>query len=659
MATPAASAWHRRRNLLSTPANSVNPNPNLTVSALRQKPQIGPLTSVPHPNTFSQSRRRAPLYPARARDGLTSPSRPGSNSISLLQDFRHFKDPLRFRAETSWLKAVAVSIFSLSVAFFFAYIVSCLLAAAPSLSRAHLYRPAQHHYPKLLFILKMFAFGAHVLVLFTMYFLFFRIIAKQVRRWPGHPSTRSASERAFLRLRLLHAAGCVVGCAFQSLMTAYIAYGPSVFPLPPDSLGSDLSLRNLTHRFTPKSLDLSLSCLFSCFAGFLFSVCWMWSESTTMHAYPFQVSSSRRWAVHAPKILLLSGIPVVCSVAPAFALHWVLYPNTGVSLSEEGLWSFSYRLVCNVIGISSSVFVALLSWNLLDALDIHYVQGLLTLSRTGTDDYVFNDEIALNRDRILQVSRNNSAEKRFDCMTPDLVQETLDSLTLLCQTDESLEHFPGFLDATGDAWRFSLEICLSPLDVLQEILGNCNAMQLQSSVYESRKGLFLRPSRSEVPSFLLSWLGRQGARRQVLFQDYDACIKSCEIISKLVTASYKRDSYGVVHRTLPQLVGGLLMCKQQTETFLLHQDPSGKLRIEDSVLARMGGLDMGYVCKNLMLFRSEYETIAAIDDALTLAIYQIVGSFRSHMYSYLDGMEVAWDRSLDKQLASFLDYQAS
>lgn len=653
MATPAASAWHRRRNLLSTPASAIatgQAGPALS----RAGNTSATLGSGPPPRRSNQPQLRAPLYHRSGRDEPIS-----QGGMSVLQAFKHFRDALHLSAEAAWFKALGATSLSAILAYFTANFIGFLLAATPLPSTAYMYRRVDHYFPTFLLIFKTCSFAMHVMALFTMHSLLSQVIAKQVRAWPGHPCNRPAFEGAFFRLRLLHAAGCVSGCVVQSVLLGYITYGPSVLPLPLNSQDAALSLRSFAHRLTPTSSDLMLCCLIAVFAGLFFSICWTWSESYTMHSYPFTLSPSKRWALLFPKLLILAGFPVVCSASPALIVHWLLYRTAIITFSEESFWASSLRMVSNLVGVSACTFLSLFSWNLLGAQENDYLTRDSAFPATTTGAHGTTDVVSWNRDKILLLSQQCTSDKRVDDITPDIVQEALQSLSLLCQTEEGLKEYPGFLDASGDVWRFSLRICLSPIHTLEELLANCNAKQFQSSSVENQKRPLLVPSRTSISAMLLSTLGTLGTKRRVLFLDADVCIRSCEVISKLVTASYELDSFGVVHRTLPQLVGNLLLCKQQTEAFLFHQDPSSKLRSDEYAIPNVAGFDLRHICRKLMLFRSEYETVVAIDDALTLAIYRIVGSFRNHMYSYIEGMEVTWDRSLDRQLASFLDYQLS
>lgn len=665
MATPAASAWHRRRHILSTPSTRINTVQESSLLSNRRTPDF-PSSSAP------PSQRRAPSSEVRwgqSRDQLSdsrwgqsesilAPRAPQRPQLSFIRMISQLLFSLRSHAHNSISKSVFVTLATIQGAFLFlyatdfvAYFISPCIHGCRHLTRLH-------RFPV---ILSMFRFASGIafgLTLFAIHFLFCRVVVKQMRSWRRQFYSRSVLEGALLRLRLLHGLGCVSGCVLQSISMAYVLYGPALTPISLSwSKCAPQQLAMLNRQLIPEWSDLTPHALFGLFSGIIYTVIWTMTGAHATHSYPFHVKVLRRVWLYVPRVILMSGIPTILAAVPAVLLQYLLAETSHLAIPESGPWTKLVEWWGVVFAAVWCSFIALFSWNAISVLEEQFFGPGKSLTAEVGRARGHRDQgefLASEGTKFLTLIEQCASSKSFDNDDEESIREMLVSLSFLTKPDADMSDFPAFLDASGEVWRITLHQCLSPIDFLQDLLREYNVRRFQKSSLRGSTALFRGPSRSGMPPNATSFFG---GHKSFVFPDADLCIASCQIISTLFVVSYDLDTYGVVHRTLAQTVQSLLLCKEQTETFLAVRDAAGKDgRSGDYSFDKKGILRR---LRDVMQLGSDYETIAAIDDAIKLAMYRIIGTFRTHMYNFVDGNEVTWDRSLDRQLREFLNYQTA
>lgn len=513
-----------------------------------------------------------------------------------------------------------------------------------------------HRFPVMLFIFQVAAGILFGLTLFAMHFLFCKVVVKQMRSWRRQFYARSVLEGAFLRLRILHALGCVSGCVLQSITIAYVLYGPALTPISLSwSKCAPQQLANLNRQLIPEWSDLARHALFGLFSGLVYAIVWSLSGAYATHSYPFHVKALRRVVLYTPRVVLMSAIPAIFAAFPAVVLQYLLTETSYLVVPESGPWTKLVEWWGSIFAAVSCSFIALFSWNVIAVLEEQFLgPGRSWTAEIGRARGLRNqaEMLSWERNKFMLLAQQRASPKKNDEDLEESIREMLVSLSLLTQSDVDMVDFPAFQDASGGVWSITLQQCLAPIDFVQELLREYNVRQYQASSSRGNAALFLGPSRTGLPPRATSLLG---VHKPFVFPDADLCIASCRILSTLFVASYDLDTYGVVHRTLVQTVQSLLICKEQTEAFLSFLDSMGK----DGRPTGFAFDKIGIVqtLRDSMQLCSDYETVAAIDDAIKLAMYRIIGTFRTHMYNFVDGIEVAWDRSLDRQLRDFLNYQ--
>lgn len=494
-----------------------------------------------------------------------------------------------------------------------------LLSVCPSLP---------HHYHVRLTLLKTLSFLIYVPVLSV-----FDSISAETRAallsWRNH--TRFAKHFT-IRPHLRYALASVCAALVQTLAVAYITYGPSLIlaSWSPSRCASP-GYRSRLFAFGD---DLSFHVFTSFIASITHTVLWIWSGAYVSISYPFHASAGKRLLLNCPRIVVLAGFPalIAASVVTPFHPVWI----------EEGtlnvpLWRMMREKSAYFVAAAGSTFVVLLSWNCLAA-----VREVLR-GGDGVDWWSLRSkrasDVVMEREWFAVMARQAKAG-RGEEGREQMVRQMVGTLHKITRTEKDLAQFPGFSDANGEVWEVALGQCLAPLELLQEMLRESNVRLYQAKEVSSR----LRVGHFKLGG-LRNWVG--GSENFVCAVT-DVCIAACGVMGAVYTASYSLDTYGVVHRTLVGAVRTLLICKEQTEHYLM-------LRKSEKSNTRRAIVWL----QTLRVLRSEYDSVRAVDDAIMLAMYRIVETFYGHFKDVVEGIEVTWDRSLDRQLQMFLEYQIS
>lgn len=356
----------------------------------------------------------------------------------------------------------------------------------------------------------------------------------------------------------------------QTLMLAYITFGPSLMGLCPTyahilpsrqeigpQTASAIVATLLLINFPPIANSLSLDSL-----------------SVRM----------------LPTLFMRAFRPTILSIAPACLLY--LLSSSSQPFLASIVHAF-YRMYAIFVISHATVFVWMLSQSIQDA---HFVSA--------------------PSDAIDHITATGPGVH-----TPMLLAQIRRHL----RSADSLKAFPVFLDATGQTWR-SLHTHL--IFALQKVNADLANAQLHP------QNLFISSPRS---SPTLSARQAQPA------------IHACDIIRMVIPACTSYDSYGVAHGNIPDLLVILLRLKEATTNYITSHDMQAEANDEGSAITRMA-----------MSLKGIFKTgagIVALDDALSLCVYSIVGEYREYLSRLLGGGELGWDRGCDVLLRSFLDFQ--
>lgn len=440
------------------------------------------------------------------------------------------------------------------------------------------------------------------------------------------------SKHFAIRPHIRYALASACAALIQTVAVAHILYGPAltyVSASPSRCASSDHRLRFFAARD-----DLSLHVVASFLGAIIHALLWTSCGAYINTSYPFHASAGKRLLMQCPRIVLLAGLSAALAaiaVTPSYPV-WIEEGSMNVSL-----WRVILEKLSCFGAVFACTFVVLFSWNFFGA-----VREQLRESARGAwwglRDRNMSD-VVMERERFAVLARQ-AILGRGEEEREQLVRQIVDTLQKITRKEKDLVQFPGFSDASGEVWEVALEHCLAPLEFLQEIVKDCNMRLYQAN--EVGGGWSMGPIK-------LGWLRNlRGRNEKFVCGVADVCIAACEVMASVYAGSYRLDTYGVVHRTLVQAVRTLLICKEQTESYLMlrksKEVKTGKLR---------GKL------KEWWVVQSEYDSVCAVDDALTLTMYRIVGSFHGHFIDFVEGVEATWDRTLDRQLRMFLEYQVS
>lgn len=646
MATPASSAWHRRRNLLAT-------TPSSKVNAVREAGSLKPNGSSeppgalnPSPGGTHQGKYSRTLPPATSHVPRGTREHPHE---SLLCTFGRLSGPRGLNAQFSLLQSVGMTAVCVVLTHLVTRFGSVLLLLLASVSSNWQYHPTREVSSVLEVLFKSFAFLLCSMTLFTVHFIFTQALEKQIRSSCCFMYAHGSSENEYFRLRLLHSLGCASGCVLQAVLVGYIVPGSRMTSRTSIPLASGIHPTAISRHVFPTWSVLAHFSLCALFAGLIYASLRRESAILSSRNLPFFMPFPRRLAVCLSKAVLMSGLSVMLSVIPATLFYWLLCRCPFCLTEVSGLSLINFFGITT--GSCSCAFITLLSWNILAMTD-YVIEGSdtdLTFSARTEPSSKYRDDIIMeDRDKISILAQQYATHNLFSKDTQFVIGDGLRALNSLCHTQEGLSEFPGFLDSSGDVWEFCLSLCLSPLEALEHILRDrsSHSFGLAPSVAR-RKSRLAWPSPSAMSD------------SRALSPDVNMCISASEAVGVLVAASYEFDRFGVVQRTLPRLMRSLLRCKEQMDLTLSEQrswSASASENTESSHYVLAGAMRW---CRRTLLIQDERHALRAVDDALTLSIYRIIGVFRNHMYSFVEGVEVAWDRSLDRQLMSFLDYLVS
>lgn len=610
MATPAASAFHRRRHVLSAPAVQTtsfarkNPTQHHQTTSRSTEPRLTP-TVAPSPTPITRAAQSA---------------RP--NLLTQLPNIHFHSIASSANTQSSLVLSLLVSALSILIAnVFFNQIpfIGYQLSVCSSLF---------HHYPVRLTLLRIILFLMYVPVLSTI-----DSIAAETKAtllsWRNH--TRFA-KHFVLRPHVRYAVASACAALFQTIAVAYIMYGPSLI-LASWSPSKCASMDCRSRLFTTGD-ELSLHVISSLIAAMVHTLLWIWFGAYISISYPFHASVGKRLLLHCPRIVALAGSSAFISALWVTLFHPMRMEEGSLNMSA---WNAIREKLAYFVAAFGSTFVVLFSWNCMAAIRelLRGGDGVgwLTLKDKKATDAV------IGRERFAILARQAIAG-RGEEGREQVVRQMVGTLHRITRTEKDLAQFPGFSDANGKVWEVALAQCLAPLELLQEILRESNVRFYQAKEASSR----LRVGRFNFGKLRYS----RGYSEKFVCAIADVCIAVCGVMGAVYAASYNLDTYGVVHRTLVRAVRTLLICKEQTEHYLTLR--KGRNLRTTTVMARL---------KEWRVVRSEYDCVWAVDDAIMLAMYRIVDTFYGHFKDIAEGVEVTWDRSLDRQLQMFLEYQTS
>lgn len=576
MATPAASAWHRRRQILPKSAVRMSAPPRSSPPASEQ--------------TFNNHLSHIIASP---RPSSSTTSQPISTVL------HNLLTPLLTHVEASFVRSLIIVFLSLLLTRFLHRLP---LPLAPFFMPCNTI-PPRHFYPLSLFFFKIVAFSLNAITLLTVHFLFAHLETAYRR----HPS---------LRIRLLHMTGTLSALVLQTIFLTYMIHGPSLIPY---SLTPAMCTHATEYYLLPTWQNLVPQTTVALLAALGFSFLCHLTAAHSKVAFPFRVSIFRNAMQHVPRVMFLSVFPSLVSLFPTAALIYLL-PSASL-----GWYPAIVHATAKLYTAFSTTVVVLLSWNI-----------LAVLSKAGS--LAAQSDIEMERDHFLiMIHETFSAE-------PDDIRPILYSLQRLIAAPY-MSNLPVFTDASGEIWRGTLSMCLSPITSIYDQLHAFN-MRSQSAVPQLTGPLFLGPSKPKLPTAAAAFLG---VGEILCSEEVECAIDASRILSKIYVASYKADTFGVVHRFLPKTLAQMLKCKQQTTLFLDEHERIG----EDW---KRGG-QMMQICRQALRLCGDYDFVIAVDDALSLSIYQITGAYQEHLQSYLNGQEENWDRNVSGMLQAFLEFR--
>ncbi|KAI0559693.1 hypothetical protein FGB62_139g017 [Gracilaria domingensis] len=200
----------------------------------------------------------------------------------------------------------------------------------------------------------------------------------------------------------------------------------------------------------------------------------------------------------------------------------------------------------------------------------------------------------------------------------------LEALDALSRHDAQLSSLVAFVDASGEAWRGTLNVLLAPLGRVQMVLSKQNA---------TGKAALLVRSSGEGVGAEAETLDDEAVRQAVL---------ACKTLARLFVKSYSVDVYGVVQRTLPATLVCLLKLKEEIALWL--KQPTYGVKGGLRALGVAGWVGVA----------SRRRLVEVVDDELVRCVYTIVGRFDKFLKSFLSGKEYEWDGSANECLEAFL-----
>lgn len=223
---------------------------------------------------------------------------------------------------------------------------------------------------------------------------------------------------------------------------------------------------------------------------------------------------------------------------------------------------------------------------------------------------------------------------------------------------------PLFSDASGVVWHDILTACLNPLDRLSYRLWmRTNAHKIRSelpsifqadtvesaALYQARQ--FGGGGGTGFDGGVVGGGGivRASARvsDEALFGEIQRILHATKALSNLLVASRYEDRYGVVQRTLVDVMTSLLQCHEKVTAL------SGSQLLQTQSLlssGARGGHDGS--CRDGQF---TVEEAHHVEKALVDAVRLIVDAFHNYLSGYLEAQEPRWAAKFNPRLAGFLN----
>lgn len=600
MATPAASAWHRRRILSQSHpgGGGVNsfqtPSFNTTFGRTQQASSTAP---DPTPHGYSNARpRSAPIpnhtsfnnLPPHSTPNLFrppnvpsfAPAPPAPSSLPLYKLFRPLLAPFLSFAPTAVVDVTAATLVTLLLLHFVRMI------AMATFGNLFLHCPTDT--PRLSFVVTI-ASCVLLVPLIVMQLATHFILSSALK---ATPPRKAIFFSVALFTTPLHALGF-----------AYLLYGPSLsqyqfFCAVPPSI---FPTRNALH--TPV-----LTAFF--FMPVLYFLIFYLRLHTAL-PYPFPRSRLRQSLAAIPQALAISAIPGL-AVLPLSLLTALL------SRPPRPTYASILLTAARAFSAVNATIAAVLPHMLVHFSSLNHMASATIFDKASLEA----------RPSLAQATNPDEARSALVLAASGRV--------------EDLKHFAPFSDPSGRFWRTTLEAALAPLiDLLSAIRAPSanNGMGGESN-------LFLAHNYGVSSS------------RGICLNVSDAVLReTIPVVRALPTvleASVKYDSFGVVLSTIPTTLSLLLAVHNGLCTILGDSGES----LSGSAFQSVGRISLFKWLEQRAVDQSQARVLWALQDAISVCIYRVTCTFREQIVSLVEGREVGWDAQATDALRPFLDFHA-
>lgn len=609
MATPAASAWHRSRDL----------SQRLSVSTRASQPTTTGRSFVPATPSISHQASIPPsshIQP-NAHQNLGSGNHPSSV----------FRKP-----NVSASPSISLSLSKLSLS----SIIRCVVSPFLSLSHTSLLQICVatfvtlliFHTTRIVFLSTVGTFlhscstnipRLSSAISFLCFVLMFPLIATLL----ASHSLMSTAVDASPPSRTFYFVIALIATPLQAIAFAYLLYGPS---LSPHQL-----FCSTPSSFFPSRSEIQVPLITAlCYPFVLYAIVFHLRFHTSL-SHPFPRSTLR---------CMLSCIPngLILAVLPTLPLTPITFLAAFLTRPERPFYTTVLITFSRTLAALSVTAAAMLPHTL-----VHFYEVGRTSPCTDTIDGL---ESSISFGGIEAMRTALSTAQR------PAVREAFVEMARM--PERMMQAFPPFTDPTSRLWRSTLDSVLAPLLEIATDLRTISPRATQGTLFLQDQGIgsgsgggggvglpALR-STTVIPEL-----------REVSLHE---AIPLTQVLANVFEASVKYDSYGVVLPTLAHTLALLVLLHDglcSTLQYDGHQDISGRVdgigqNLKGSMMWMLEAVDR----------RSQTRALAALKDAVSICVYRIVYSFRDQVVRFVEGREVGWDPQANTALRPFLEFSA-
>lgn len=610
MATPAASAWHRRRILsdktprLSVAASSAgftegglsqagaSSRQSLDTRTNGYRHSMGARSSAPTAGLDSSSLyRRLPMAAAAAAAAIgetattTGTTSPAPSGASVRRALHGLIEPFMSFAHSSSLQIFI----AVAVALLIAHVLRAFLMSTLGVLflRCDVKPPALSSAVSLL---SAPLFAMLVAIQVATHFIF----SRSLRDTPPAKGT-------FLFVAM-------VTIPIHALVFAYLLYGPTLSPhqffcTAPDSV---VPARNAVHMITA--------------TAFLYApalcACVFYLRAYSPPPFPFARSATRRVLAALPHALGVVSLPALPVIPFAIAIAAATRPT-------RPLYESLLLMMARTGGAIYATVAASLP---------HALLRVAEATRGGHGGV---------GDGMMGIGTGGDAAARDALVSAPSAAAVRHALVALCSAPRAhMLPFSPFTDPSGRQWRVALDAALAPA----------------ASVLSRVHGVRHAPHAALHTGMMAGGVPRSDTTLTVSDSTLREAAAVARVLPAAFEASVQHDAFGVVLPTLPHALALLVLLHEGLCTAIAaYGDASRSSWLFSTRYAGVAGLIQAVAASfaDSVDRRSQLAALRSLKDVVSVCVYRLVFVFKEEVFRFTEGHEPGWDTQATEALRPF------